>query len=339
MGLTNGLNQGINSVIMKINLEDAITIDSMSDELTRLQIENERLQLDLNELKNTNEFLISATWREREMKKQLRETLNELEATKLLMEIHNAQISDSINYASRIQDAIIPKHKDLKSNFTDAFVYHEAKNVVSGDFPWFFENSESTYIAAVDCTGHGVPGAMMSLIGYLLLNNLANHGITDPAKILTHLHWDIVKTLKQLDGSQSIDGMDVALCRIDQQKKELKFSGAHRPLYLIRQGELMAYQGDRFPIGGIHYKGRNTFTDCSIQIEEGDMIYLFSDGLTDQFGGPQERKLGTKRFQQLLLQNAHLPMDEQHTMIRHSFEYWKAEHKQTDDLLLIGIQL
>lgn len=313
--------------------------DELLSQLEKLRKENEMLSLNLDELTKTNEFLVSATWREREMKKKLHEALEELKVTKMLLDEQHKNMMDSINYASRIQDAIIPKHGDLKGIFKDLFIYHEAKNIVSGDFPWYFKNNQYTYIAAVDCTGHGVPGAMMSLIGHLLLNDLAKHESIDPASLLSHLHWGIVKTLKQAEeGKQTADGMDIALCRIDEIKREVHFSGAHRPFYHYRKDVITVFNGDKFPIGGNQYKGKNSFTNHVINIEEGDAVYFFSDGLTDQFGGPLGQKLGPKRIREILLENANLAMEEQHIRIRKAFDDWKGSNKQIDDLLLIGIK-
>lgn len=324
---------------MNLNFDTKLSTDSPIIELEKLRKENELLNLNIEELTKTNEFLVSATWREREIKTRLHHALEELKITKKLADDQHKSITDSINYASRIQDAIIPKPTDLKNRFKDVFLYHEAKNVVSGDFPWLLQDNTFTYIAAVDCTGHGVPGAMMSLIGHLLLNDLARHQDIDPAQLLTNLHWSIVKTLKQTEeGKQTSDGMDVALCRIDKIRNEVQFAGAHRPLYHISEGHLYVYNGDKYPIGGNQYKGKNSFSNHSIQVKEGDSIYFFSDGLSDQFGGPAGQKFGSKRIRETLLENAHLNMHDQHISMKKAFEDWKGTNKQIDDLLLIGIK-
>lgn len=316
-----------------------MTHDPLLAEIEKLRKDNAMLGLNIEELTKTNEFLVSATWREREIKTRLHHALEELKITKKLVEEQHKSITDSINYASRIQDAIIPKYEDLKDKFADVFVYHEAKDIVSGDFPWLFENNQATYIAAVDCTGHGVPGAMMSLIGHLLLNDIARHESIDPASLLSHLHWGVVKTLKQaVDGKQTADGMDVAMCRIDRDRNEVQFSGAHRPLYHLTDGGLQIYSGDRFPIGGNQYKGKNAFTNHAIRVKAGDSIYFFSDGLTDQFGGTEGRKFGAQRVRDILSENAHLDMRGQHERLRAAFDDWKGSHKQIDDLLVIGIK-
>lgn len=312
---------------------------TLRDELEQLRKDNELLKLNVEELSKTNEFLVTATWREREMKQRLHEALEELQETKKLVDAQHKSITDSINYASRIQDAIIPKYHEVKSRFRDIFIFHEAKDIVSGDFPWMFETEEHIYMAAVDCTGHGVPGAMMSLIGHLLLNDIVKNESIDPATLLNHLHQGVVKTLKQdEEGKQTADGMDVAMCRINVRTNEVHYAGAHRPLYHITNNDLVMYPGDKYPVGGNQYKGRNSFTNYSVKVKEGESIYFFSDGLTDQFGGPDGLKFGPRRTREALLANAHLSMAEQYARIKESYYNWKGEHKQIDDLLLIGIK-
>lgn len=322
-----------------MQLENPSVINEMSAELAKLKKQNEMLQLNVEELTRTNEFLVTATWREREMKQRLHEALEELTETKKLVDAQHKSITDSIDYASKIQDAIIPKIDDIKTKFTDIFIYHEAKDVVSGDFPWIFENENYIYVAAVDCTGHGVPGAMMSLIGHLLLNDIARHGSLSPGELLDHLHNGVVRTLKQdVAGKQTSDGMDVALCRIDRNTNVVQYSGAHRPLYYVTNNELVLFAGDKYPIGGNQYKSRGEFTTYIIQPKAGECIYFFSDGLTDQFGGADGMKFGPRRTREILLNNAGLDMQEQKKKIKEAFDEWKGPNKQIDDLLLIGIK-
>jgi len=330
--------QTLMSKYMRVDGTDFLTYETAIREIEKLKKENEMLSLNIQELTRTNEFLVSATWREREIKTTLHNALEELKVTKQIVDAQNKNITDSINYASRIQDAIIPKLSDIREKFKGIFIYHEAKDIVSGDFPWIFDANEHTYVAAVDCTGHGVPGAMMSLIGHLLLNDLVKQDSPDPASLLTRLHWGVVKTLKQ-DGEvkHMADGMDIALCRITPDNR-LEFSGAHRPLYHVSNGTLQVYNGDRYPIGGNQYKGKNSFSNHSIPVKPDDCIYFFSDGLTDQFGGPAGQKIGSKRIQDILLQNSHLDMQTQYERLRSACEEWRGENKKIDDVLAIGIR-
>ncbi|MCF6308682.1 MAG: SpoIIE family protein phosphatase [Flavobacteriaceae bacterium] len=312
---------------------------SLDDKLKKLAQENEMLKMNVEELTVTNTHLVSATWREREMKQQLAATLEELTETKKVVDAQHKSITDSINYAQRIQHAIIPSDKEIASHFKDSFVYFKAKDVVSGDFPWLYKTDKYVFIAAVDCTGHGVPGAMMSLIGNLLLKDIVSKKDVDPATLLYDLHWGVVKTLKQdAEGNKAADGMDVAMCRIDLKSNEVQYAGAHRPLYHIRNGELEQFKGDKYPIGGNQYEGKNSFNNHVINVEEGDKIYFFSDGFTDQFGGPDQLKLGPKRTRELLTANSHLSMGEQQVKAKETFETWQGDNRQIDDVLLIGIK-
>ena len=251
----------------------------------------------------------------------------------------NTKILDSINYARRIQKAIIPDDNLLGSVLGDYIMYYKPKDVVSGDFPWVFVNENYTYVAAVDCTGHGVPGAMMSLIGFLLLNDLANDvNPKTPAQILNGLHQKLVAALKQnMPGSNSNDGMDLALCRIDNTTNEVIFSGAHRPLYLIKNNTFEELKGDKFPIGGIQYeKKRVPFIDYEIKLNKGDSFFMFSDGLPDQLGGVEKKKFMTTRIQSIIIENATLTMHEIKNVFETEIENWMNGHKQIDDILLIG---
>lgn len=295
---------------------------------------SELQELNILELSETNAHLITATWRERELKE-------ELQKTKLLVEEQNTKIMDSINYARRIQQAIIPNKRMLDELLGNYFIFYKPKDVVSGDFPWAYDKGYYVYIAAVDCTGHGVPGAMMSLIGDLLLNDVVNNEGRDktPAEILNQLHYGVVKTLKQNNPeNKAADGMDVALCRIDKRTNEVLFSGAHRPLYHLANGELIEYKGCKFPIGGMQYNGENNFKDHVVNISENDTIVFFSDGLPDQFGGPEKLKFGPKRIRQIITENQEKPMEELRNIFEQSFDEWKGELKQIDDVLMIGIK-
>jgi serine phosphatase RsbU (regulator of sigma subunit) len=235
----------------------------LKGEKQALASELDGLKLYFAELEATNNHLVSATWREREMKKKLTETLGELNKTRQIVENQNKRITESINYSRKIQSAINPTEEDLLKYNPDSFILYLPKDVISGDFPWLFETGDYLYLAAVDCTGHGVPGAMMSMIGNLLLNDIINDGqVLMPSVILRRLHEAVVKTLKQ-DSSEgnSNDGMDIGLCCIDKKNQEVIFSGAHRPLFFMRDGVIEVISGDKFPIGGMHYKGLNKFTD------------------------------------------------------------------------------
>lgn len=255
----------------------------------------------------------------------------------------NKKISDSINYAQRIQSSILPDTRFIQEFFPRSFIFYRPKDVVSGDFPWFFHKNDISYVAAVDCTGHGVPGALISFIGYFLLNNIVN-AQTDhsAALILDELHQAVRSTLKQdKEGATGRDGMDLAFCMIDKKKKVLQFAGAYRPLYLLRDGELIEYSGSRKAIGGIPLakKVEKDFENHIINYQDGDKIFIFSDGLPDQFGGDQGRKYLTRRVRENLTNNPDASMAHFSRLFPKEFYEWMGDHKQLDDVLLIGIEL
>ena len=248
----------------------------------------------------------------------------------------NKDISDSINYAKRIQQALIPKQKVVNEHLSNSFMFYEPKDVVSGDFPWFYKKGDYAYLAAVDCTGHGVPGAMMSVIGHLLLNDIINNdGFLTPSEVLNKLHSAVVETLKQDSEDGIADGMDLAMCRIDLKTNEVLYSGAHRPLYLLRNKEIEQFKGDKYPIGGVQYNGKNSFSDHKINPKEGESIFFFSDGLPDQFN-VEDRKFGPKRIRNIISEMDNF--EEMENKFRSSYFDWKGDVSQTDDILLIGIK-
>jgi len=254
----------------------------------------------------------------------------------------NAKITDSINYAFRLQNAILPSQKQIRNIFPDAFMFYLPRDIVSGDFPWLYEKEDEVYIAAIDCTGHGVPGAMLSLIGYFLMNQIVSQPEEyNCGQILNQLHLGVQKTLKQdMDDASARDGMDVALCKFNVKKMELQYSGAHRPLYLVRDGELEEYKGTRAAIGGIPRPGKPEpeFENFVIKIQKGDAIYFFSDGLPDQFGGPEGRKYFPKRIKDIVIKHKDTPMNQILTFFKNDYLKWLGDNKPIDDVLLIGIR-
>jgi PAS domain S-box-containing protein len=266
------------------------------------------------------------------------------EAKQIELEIQdkNRKIEDSINYAQRIQSSILPDIRTVRESLPKSFIYYKPRDVVSGDFPWFFRRGDDIFIAAVDCTGHGVPGALLSFVGYFLLNSIVDHDIKFAAsEICDKLHFGVRKTLKQeMEDAEARDGMDIAFCKISHKEKEVQFAGAHRPLYLLRNGELTEFKGDRKAIGGIPHrkKEEENFTNYVIQYKRGDKVFFFSDGLPDQLGGPEDKKYSPKRIRELISENNNLPIEKYSNLFAADFEKWKGEGKQIDDVLLIGIE-
>jgi PAS domain S-box-containing protein len=267
--------------------------------------------------------------------------ITERKKAELEIQSKNKKITESINYAQRIQVAILPDQHRIKQLFPQFFMFYKPRDVVSGDFPWFVENGDDVYIAAVDCTGHGVPGAMLSLIGYFLLNDIVkSQKIVHPGEILDILDSSVTRTLKQdVEGSEMKDGMDICLCKINKKEGIFEYAGAHRPLYLLRNGEILEFKGDKFPIGGGIFKNQTNFTNHIINIQKGDSFYFCSDGFPDQFGGPENKKIGPARIKTLITENKGIKdFTKQYDVFANFFENWKGSYKQMDDVLLIGIK-
>lgn len=255
----------------------------------------------------------------------------------------NHAITESINYAYRIQTSILPDTKLIREVLPKSFMFYKPRDVVSGDFPWFFKKGDDILIAAVDCTGHGVPGALLSFIGYFLLNNIVDHDDDYTAgEICDKLHSGVRKTLKQdKDDANARDGMDIAFCKINYQKMELQYAGAHRPLYHLRGAEFTEYKGNRKAIGGIPHgkKPEKDFVNYIIPIEIGDKFFFFSDGLPDQVGGLDKRKYQAKRVRDVLVEHNEYTMQAFNSFFKKDFNNWKGENKQIDDVLLIGVEI
>lgn len=266
------------------------------------------------------------------------------EAKRIEMEIHekNQKITESINYAHRIQTAILPNNKLIRQYLPKSFIFYYPRDVVSGDFPWFFVKDDNIYIAVVDCTGHGVPGALLSFIGYFTLNNVVDHDASyTAAQVLDHLHSGVRTTLKQdRPDADARDGMDVAFCKINLKNKKLQYAGAHRPLLLLRNDEILEYKGNRKAIGGIPHpkKAEELFENHEVEIMPGDKIFFFSDGLVDQTGGEDKRKFSIQRVREMLLAHSQYNMQELNDLFAKEFFDFKGELKQVDDVLLIGIE-
>jgi serine phosphatase RsbU (regulator of sigma subunit) len=319
------------------------SVDDYKNELEKKDKQIEQLKMIMAELEATNNNLVLATFRERDTQKKLKQATEELDKSKnSIIESQSKRIADSINYARKIQASINPSEVDIQKVLPDSFMYYKPKDVVSGDFPWFYQKGNYVYVAAVDCTGHGVPGAMMSIIGNLLLVDLVDRALEyEPGELLDMLHKRVVRTLKQSDpNNNSSDGMDVAVCRINTETKELKYSGAHRSLVLYSKSNntVAEIKGDKFPIGGLHYeKKRTPFVTHSLQLQNGDAFYIYSDGFTDQPGGSEEKKYTSKRFIELLNTMKGEKVTDIGNKVKENFEAWMEGHKQLDDILLIGI--
>lgn len=280
---------------------------------------------------------------------ELQSAYNEIQVNRDEIALQKKEIMDSIYYAKRIQEAILPTPGLLNKFFTEHFVFYRPKDVVSGDLYWFSQVKNTIMLAAVDCTGHGVPGAFMSVIGVDHLNHLVNDKqITDPAKVLTEMDHGIFSSFAKDDSGKEIqDGMDIALCSIDLDTKVLNFSGAHRPLIHVRDNIVTELKPTKASIGG-YLSDKKTFSNNSLQLQKGDCIYMFTDGYADQFGGPRGKKFKYKQLIDLILNNVNDSMEIQKQKLSSTFENWKAwpvtgaaqrDLEQVDDVCVIGVRV
>ncbi|MDA3892886.1 MAG: nitrate/nitrite transporter NrtS [Salinivirgaceae bacterium] len=249
----------------------------------------------------------------------------------------NEHIAQSINYASRIQNAVLPSGDKIAELMPEHFILFKPRDIVSGDFYWMARNENKLILTAADCTGHGVPGAFMSMLGVSFLNEIVlKERVNKAHEILNKLRVSVKSTLSQSGGENDTkDGMDMALCIIDYDTMTMQFAGAYNPLYLVRNSELIQYKADRMPIG-VHLKEKATFTNHEISLEKGDSFYIFSDGYMDQFGGDEGRKFSSKAFKELILSMQEKSMAEQRVILGENFKMWRGNHSQIDDVLVIG---
>ena len=255
------------------------------------------------------------------------------------IEESSKSITDSINYAKLIQDAMFMDKCTLKNYITDSFIIFRPKDIVSGDFYWFSRQNKKLVVAIVDCTGHGVPGAFMSMIGYGILNEIVNlKRITQPAEILKKMNESLYRALKKSGEHQSYDGMDLAVCTIDEENSELEFAGANRHLYYLKDKQMEQIKGDRFGIGGGHMNSPKEFMSHKILFNKGDMMYLFTDGFADQFGGKNGKRMMTKNLVKLIGSTASHCLNDQCYKLNDSLDQWQGKVEQTDDILLLGLQ-
>lgn len=256
-----------------------------------------------------------------------------------ILEIQKKNITDSINYASRIQSAILPPEGLLDRLLPNNFILYMPKDIVSGDFYWVTEINDRIVIALADCTGHGVPGAFMSMLGFAFLNEIVGRNPTIHAnQVLNELRDKVKQSLHQHENSETKDGMDIALIIINRHTFELEFSGANNPLIIVRNHELISIPADKMPIGFYVLEG-TMFTLKTFNLQKGDTVYLFSDGYADQFGGTNFKKMGKARFEKILLEASSLPIKAQRYFLEEKFLEWQVDMEQIDDISIMGIQI
>jgi len=252
----------------------------------------------------------------------------------------NKSITDSIEYAKRIQNAVLPSKEFAQEVLPEHFILFRPRDIVSGDFYWFTKKDNLLILIAADCTGHGVPGAFMSMLGVSFINEIVNkHEVKLAGDILTHLRADVKRTLSQTGKEgEAKDGMDIALCVVDLENMKLQYAGAYNPMYMFRNNELMEFKADRMPIG-IYVKEKDTFTNNEIDLQKGDVFYIFSDGYEDQFGGEDGQKFKSKNFKILLQEIHQKPMAEQREILNTNIDNWRGKWEQVDDIIVFGVRI
>ncbi len=271
--------------------------------------------------------------------KEDEETKQELYKQKIEIETKNRDLTDSINYAKKIQLAILPDQEYIEKSLPNSFIFYRPKDIVSGDFYWCRSVENTILIACVDCTGHGIPGALMSMIGNSVLNEIINNNTNlDPGSILDQLEKGVNEALSTKDyESQSKDGMDISLCCIEKDNQIMHFAGALRPLIIINKEGMKEIKGNRFPIGGGETYKKGNFKSHTFKIKKGDKFYMYSDGYPDQFGGEKSKKFMNKNFKNLLIKNHQLSSIEQYNALSNELTKWQGKLEQIDDILIIGI--
>ena len=290
-------------------------------------------------------FFIAFVWgairvSTRSLKRIIKEATAEIMEQKDQLEEKNRNIIDSIRYAQRIQEAVIPSDSQFHKFFKDSFILWRPRDIVSGDFYWMMRRDKQLFVCAADCTGHGVPGAFMSIMGISFLNQIAGMpDVKNAADALNMLRSNVIISLNK-EGSQTAtkDGMDIALCVFNMEQMQVDFAGAYNSLYIIRDGELLETKADRMPIG-VHDRDNIPFSNKTVDLVSGDQIYMFSDGYIDQFGGPKGKKFMSKRFKRLLLEISNLPMEEQKEKLWNNIIEWRGEIEQVDDIIILGIRI
>ena len=274
-----------------------------------------------------------------QLEKKVTERTIEISKQKEEIEFQNIEITDSINYAWQIQKAVVPPLNILGSTVKEHFLINKPKNIVSGDFQWTYSDNNFLIVAVADCTGHGVPGALLSMLGISLLKETVNKTTNYKANyILEELRYKIISALHQSGiEAKNKDGMDIALCVFDLENKSVQYAGAYSPLYFVRNNKLSVFKADRMPIG-MHAKSNQGFANTEFSFEKGDTFYMFSDGYIDQFGGENNRKFLSSNFQTLLLQIQEFDLNSQKNFLITTFENWKGDNEQLDDVLILGLR-
>jgi len=270
---------------------------------------------------------------------ELRGAYNEIEIQRSELQIRNKDLTDSLNYAQRIQAALLPAEHHIRRIFPDYFIYYRPKHIVSGDFYWFSERDDKYFIAAADCTGHGVPGALMSMIGLELIHKIINDiKVDDSDQVLLTMNRELESAFfKEESGKAMIkDGIEMSICIIDKTTKVMEFSGAFLPVYIVRDDKLIEIKGDKKNV--VQSFAMVSFNRSTFTLQEGDILYLFSDGYADQFGGPENKKFMYRRLRHILLTISKYPLADQQRILDETIDSWMDGHDQIDDMMILGVK-
>lgn len=305
---------------------------ALDAKLADLEREREEIKIEKERLDELNTSL----WQQSEAIHKEKERINRL---KEIVEHKHQEIIDSVNYAKRIQNAIQPSDKQFSSSLPNAFVLYKPKDIVAGDFYWMETFDDVVYYAAADCTGHGVPGAMVSVICVNGLNRAVREfGLREPGEILDKTRELVIREFEKSEEDVK-DGMDISLCALNTKTNELMWAGANNPIWIVRSGaeEMEEIKADKQPIG--KFELAKPFTTHRIQLNSGDTIYTFSDGYPDQFGGENGKKYKSGKFKRTLLEMSHKGIHDQRQLLDHEFETWRGDIEQIDDVCVIGVKV
>ena len=270
---------------------------------------------------------------------EIKSAYNEIDIQRSELQLRNKDLTDSLNYACRIQAALLPAEHHIRKIFNDYFIFYRPKHIVSGDFYWFSERDGKYFIAAADCTGHGVPGALMSMIGLELIQKIINEmGVDDSDQLLLTMNKELESAFFKEESGKALirDGIEMSICIIDKSTKEMAFSGAFLPVYIVRDDKLIEIKGDKKNV--VQSFAMVSFNRSTFRLREGDILYLFSDGYADQFGGPENKKFMYRRLRHLLLTISKYPLLDQERILDETITSWMDGHDQIDDMMILGVK-
>ncbi len=270
---------------------------------------------------------------------EMKSAYDEIDIQRSELQLRNKDLTDSLNYARRIQAALLPAEHHIRKIFNDYFIYYRPKHIVSGDFYWFSERDDKYFIAAADCTGHGVPGALMSMIGLELIQKIINEmKVDDTDQLLLTMNRELESAFFKEESGKALirDGIEMSMCIIDKNTKEMEFSGAFLPVYIVRDDKLIEIKGDKKNV--VQSFAMVSFNRSTFSLREGDILYLFSDGYADQFGGPENKKFMYRRLRHILLTISKYPLIDQERILDETITSWMDGHDQIDDMMILGVK-